>query len=182
MGWSKAQKLQGRSTKQGLVAVMVDKNHGALVEINCETDFVARNKTFHGLAETIVGAVLKFTGDQQAVDQVHKTLLDAEALKSLIAADGKSVADHAALTIGSIGENIAVKRALCMTVDPSIQLFGCTHPAPVNPIPASFGRYGSLLAFKSPAENQVLGMQLCQHIIGELKRDGILYGDLYYEM
>ncbi|XP_015126015.1 elongation factor Ts, mitochondrial [Diachasma alloeum] len=166
MGWSKAQKLQGRSTKQGLVAVMVDKNHGALVEINCETDFVARNKTFHGLAEIIVSAVLKFTGEQQAVDQVHRTLLDAEALKNLPAVDGKTVADHAALTIGTIGENIAVKRALCMSVDPSIQLVGCTHPASVNPIPASFGRYGALLAFKSPSENKTLGMQLCQHIIG----------------
>lgn len=166
MGWAKAQKLQGRSTSQGLIAVMVENNYGALVEINCETDFVARNKTFQGLAEIVVATALKYAGTLSNVNRINKTLLDGELLKNLSAIDGKTIADHAALTIGSLGENISVKRGLCMTVDPSIQLVGCTHPAPVNPLPASFGRYGALLAFQCQSENQQLGLQLCQHIIG----------------
>lgn len=166
MGWAKAQKLQGRSTSQGLIAVMVENNYGALVEINCETDFVARNKTFQGLAEIVVATALKYAGTLSSVNRINKTLLDGELLKNLSAIDGKTIADHAALTIGSLGENISVKRGLCMTVDPSIQLVGCTHPAPVNPLPASFGRYGALLAFQCQSENQQLGLQLCQHIIG----------------
>ncbi|KAF7996489.1 hypothetical protein HCN44_002121 [Aphidius gifuensis] len=166
MGWAKAQKLQGRSTSQGLIAVMVENNYGALVEINCETDFVARNKTFQGLAEIVVATTLKYAGSLKNVDRINKTFLDAELLKNLSTIDGKTIADHAALTIGTLGENISVKRGLCMTVDPSIQLVGCTHPAPVNPLPASFGRYGALLAFQCQSENQQLGLQLCQHIIG----------------
>lgn len=168
MGWAKAQKLQGRSTSQGLIAVMVTKNHGALVEINCETDFVARNKTFHGLAETVVTAALKHTGSLSNVDRVTKTILDGELLKNMMAIDGKTLGDHAALTIGTLGENITIKRGLFMAVHPSIQLIGCTHPAPVNPLPVSFGRYGALLALQSQSENKQLGMQLCQHIIGKI--------------
>lgn len=147
---------------------MVNNNHGALVEINCETDFVARNKSFHGLAETVVSAVIKYTGELSNRDQVTKTFLDSELLKNMPAIDGKSIADHIALTIGNVGENISVKRALCMSIqDENIELLGCTHPAPVNPIPASFGKYGALLAFKCQPTNKSLGMQLCQHIIGK---------------
>ena len=168
LGWSKAEKLQGRTTAQGLIAVMIDKNHGAVVEINCETDFVARNKTFHGLAETVVSAVLKRATDIPATDLINRAILDAEALKALPALDGKSLGDHSALTIGNVGENIGVRRALCVSVHPDVKLAGCTHPAPVNPLPASFGKYGAILAFRSMENNESLGIQLCQHIIGEL--------------
>lgn len=64
MGWSKATKLEGRQTKQGLVAVAIEQNHGALLEINCETDFVARNKTFQDMVENAVKACLQFTINQ----------------------------------------------------------------------------------------------------------------------
>ncbi|XP_057330397.1 elongation factor Ts, mitochondrial isoform X1 [Microplitis mediator] len=166
LGWSKAEKLKGRSTSQGLVAVMVNNNHGALVEINCETDFVARNKTFHGLAETVVTAIVKYSSDLTVTDDVNKIILDAEMLKGISTGDGKNLADHVALTIGSIGENIFIKRALCMNVNKDLQLVGCTHPTPVNSLPVSFGKYGALLAFKSSPTNKLLGIQLCQHIIG----------------
>ncbi|KAK0089145.1 hypothetical protein PV325_008865 [Microctonus aethiopoides] len=167
LGWSKAQKLQGRSTTQGLVAVMVNKNHGVLVEINCETDFVARNKSFHSLAETIITAIAKNADDLSPGDEIKKISLDAEFLKSLPVMDGKTVADHVALTIGNVGENITVRRALQMSVHPDIELVGCTHPTPVNPIPVSVGKYGAILGYKCQAPvNNLLGMQLCQHIIG----------------
>lgn len=59
MGWAKATKLAGRSALQGLVAVKFDKNHGALVELNCETDFVAKNDKFQKMIEDAAIACFK---------------------------------------------------------------------------------------------------------------------------
>lgn len=166
LGWSKAEKLQGRTTAQGLIAVMIEKNHAAVVEINCETDFVARNKEFHGLAETVVSALLKKSMEISGELMVNKFLLDSDTLKSLPAHDGKTLGDHSALTIGSVAENIGIKRALCVKVHPDVKLAGCTHPAPANPLPISLGKYGAFLAYRS-ADDDSLGTQLCQHVIGE---------------
>ncbi|CAK9814601.1 Elongation factor Ts, mitochondrial [Anthophora plagiata] len=165
-GWSKATKLQSRLTTQGLIAMVTNKTHGTLVEINCETDFVARNKKFHDLAEIILSTVFKHGMTIEQNSLINKTLLHTELINKLSADDGKSLADHSALTIGSIGENINIKRALCMSVQPGVYLYGCTHPNPINPVPLSFGRYGALVAIKSNKNKEVLGMQLCQHIIG----------------
>lgn len=60
MGWAKATKLAGRKALQGLVAVKYDKNHGALVELNCETDFVAKNDKFQKVLEDATLACYKF--------------------------------------------------------------------------------------------------------------------------
>lgn len=60
MGWAKATKLAGRSALQGLVAVKFTKDHGALVELNCETDFVARNDKFQKMMEDATAACFKF--------------------------------------------------------------------------------------------------------------------------
>nr|XP_050851806.1 elongation factor Ts, mitochondrial isoform X2 [Vespula vulgaris] len=165
-GWTQATKLQGRSTTQGLIAVIVEKNHGALVEINCETDFVARNKKFHGLAEIVLATTLSHAKTLNSNDEVERLSLDMETLKALPANDGKTLADHSALTIGIIGENITLRRALCMRVQGDAAIFGGTHPAPMNPIPISFGRYGALIAVKGKEDKMILGTQLCQHIIG----------------
>lgn len=165
-GWSQATKLQSRITTQGLIAMITKNNHGALVEINCETDFVARNKKFHDLAEIIVSTVLKHGMTIEQNSLINKTLLHTELITKLSADDGKSLGDHSALTIGSIGENVNIRRALCMSVQPGVYLYGCTHPSPINPVPSSFGRYGALVAIKSNKNKEVLGMQLCQHIIG----------------
>lgn len=59
LGWSKATKLEGRSTKQGLVGVLVRNNISAMVEVNCETDFVARNEHFQKFVENASIAVTK---------------------------------------------------------------------------------------------------------------------------
>ncbi|XP_008211425.1 elongation factor Ts, mitochondrial [Nasonia vitripennis] len=166
LGWSKAEKLQGRSTSQGLIAAIVDKNHGSLIEINCETDFVARNKQFHGLADIVASAVLKHTVSVASDGLYNKAILDADALKALKALDGKLLADHCALTIGTLGENIGLRRALCMNVPDDVILTGYTHPAPAEAGPITYGRYGALLAYKTEETQEDIGKQLCQHIIG----------------
>ncbi|KYM93366.1 PREDICTED: elongation factor Ts, mitochondrial [Cyphomyrmex costatus] len=165
-GWTQAAKLQGRNTSQGLITVTVDGNHAALAEINCETDFVARNKKFHNLAEAVISAVLNHAKSQDVQNKVQRTIFHADSLKDLLAADGKPLNDHSALTIGSVGENIIVRRALAISVQSDVTLFGCTHPAPMNPIPISFGKYGALVAIRCQKNDNMLGTQLCQHIIG----------------
>ena len=80
-GLAAAQKKAGRVAAEGLVAVAVDGNVGSVVELNSETDFVARNEDFQNLVETIARLGLKSGGD-------------IEALKQATAADGKSVAER----------------------------------------------------------------------------------------
>lgn len=65
LGWSKATKLEGRQTTQGLVAVAVSNRTAALVEVNCETDFVARNSMFQETVLDVADSCLKFVEMQQ---------------------------------------------------------------------------------------------------------------------
>lgn len=60
LGWSKATKLEGRQTTQGLVGVAVNNNQGILVEINCETDFVARNAEFENIVKEAAETCLNY--------------------------------------------------------------------------------------------------------------------------
>lgn len=174
-GWTQAAKLKGRNTSQGLITVTVDGRYAALAEINCETDFVARNKKFHYLAEAVVSAVLTHAKSQEIQNEVQRTIFCANNLKDLLAVDGKPLSDHSALTIGNVGENISLRRALAISVQsPDVMLFGCTHPAPMNPIPVSFGKYGALVAIKCKESGNMLGTQLCQHIIGRSRPSRIL--------
>lgn len=165
-GWVKAGKLGGRPTSQGLIALTIQKNYAALIELNCETDFVARNEKFHELAEKTAAAVLNHGMSINSDLPINKILLEADNLKELKADDGKLLADHTALMIGVIGENINLKRALCMNVSNGIQLFGCTHPVAVNPGSTLFGKYAALVALNGENDAGDVGTQLCQHIIG----------------
>jgi elongation factor Ts len=61
LGWAKATKLEGRATAQGLIGISCEADKCiAMVEVNCETDFVARNKTFRGLVEQVTSACLHY--------------------------------------------------------------------------------------------------------------------------
>jgi elongation factor Ts len=65
LGWAKATKLEGRQTSQGLIGVAVNDKNAALVEVNCETDFVARNKEFQKIVEEATRSCLNYTQKQQ---------------------------------------------------------------------------------------------------------------------
>lgn len=65
LGWSKATKLEGRQTSQGLVGVAINENNGILVEVNCETDFVARNKEFQSMVEEAANTCLNYVSTHQ---------------------------------------------------------------------------------------------------------------------
>uniref|UniRef100_A0A8W7P742 Elongation factor Ts, mitochondrial n=1 Tax=Anopheles coluzzii TaxID=1518534 RepID=A0A8W7P742_ANOCL len=181
MGWSKATKLEGRNTAQGLIGVLVQRNVGAMVEVNCETDFVARNASFQRFVQVASAACVRHLEKVESDANLTKVGLNSEALKQIVLDDGKSLGDHLALMIGTVGENASLNRAICYKVPDSIQLTGYVHPAPSEEIPHDvplLGKYGSLVAFKSehstvqegadgaelsPAQ---VARKVCQHIVG----------------
>jgi len=171
LGWSKATKLEGRQTTQGLVAVAVNKNYAALVEVNCETDFVAKNKTFQEMAEATAQACLQYAEKQPHVrGPLTKIGLDADQLRQLPAADGKSLADQLALMIGSLGENATLRRAMCLKADKNVHLSAYAHPSGTEINNVLLGQFAGLIAIKQKEPKDIdiqqLGKTLCQHVVG----------------
>lgn len=97
-GLAKADKKSSRVAAEGRIAVAQDKQSAVLVEVNCETDFVAKDENF-----------VKFT-DKTAEVALQGKLDDVEALKAADYADGTSVGDTAKGLIAKLGENIQVRR------------------------------------------------------------------------
>lgn len=171
MGWSKATKLEGRNTTQGLVGILVRNDIGAMVEVNCETDFVARNHSFQKFVQTASAACVKYMDQVEGDSNLTKVGLNSEALKQIVLEDGKSLGDHLALMIGTVGENASLNRAICFKAPGSIKLTGYVHPAPAEEVPTDipqYGKYGSILAFKntSPDSNGEVAKKVCQHVVG----------------
>ena len=94
-GLAKAAKKSGRTAAEGLVAVAVEGGHGIAVEVNSETDFVAKNADFQAMVRDIAQAALK-----------------VDTIEALSAADlgGKSVADTITDKIATVGENMSLRR------------------------------------------------------------------------
>jgi len=103
-GLAKAAKKASRETKEGLVVAAGDRKKGVLLEVNCETDFVARNDVFQGYVNKI--AELIATSDKFA----NAGLGDVEELKRTEIEPGKDVDTFVKEAIAKIGENIQIKR------------------------------------------------------------------------
>ena len=99
-GLAKAAKKSGRVAADGLVGVAVEANFGVVVEVNSETDFVARNDDFQALVRGMLAVAL----DKGAG-------VDAEAVKGAHYPGGGTVADAIANAIATIGENMTLRRA-----------------------------------------------------------------------
>ncbi|KAK7872313.1 hypothetical protein R5R35_002765 [Gryllus longicercus] len=178
LGWSKATKLEGRITAQGLVAVGMEKNNAVIVEVNCETDFVARNKNFSSLVELAATTCLNHTASVPVGSHLSRFQLDAEILKSLKVHDGKTLSDHLALVIGKVGENLSLRRATCFHAADGILLAGYAHPSPNFQSSVLLGKFGAVVAYQadSPSQSDTklrenlsvdeIGRQLCQHVVG----------------
>ncbi|KAF7280375.1 elongation factor Ts, mitochondrial [Rhynchophorus ferrugineus] len=173
LGWSKATKLEGRQTTQGLIGVTFDNNNGVIVEVNCETDFVARNKEFQEMVQEATEVCMHYArNNPKSTKNIMKIGLDGNQLKSLKTEDGTTLADKLALMIGNVGENATLKRAVCLKVNNGIYLEGYAHPSGNTKGNVHLGRLGGLVALKSldnshSEENlQEIGKGLCQHIVG----------------
>ncbi|KIC22554.1 translation elongation factor Ts [Leisingera sp. ANG-Vp] len=139
-GLAKAAKKSGRTAAEGLVAVVVEGGKGVAVEVNSETDFVAKNGEF-----------------QEMVAGIAKAALGAADVEALAAADlgGKTVADTLTDKIATIGENMSLRRMA--------QIEGETVVSYVhNAATAGMGKIGVLVAMNGGDE--AFGKQVAMHI------------------
>lgn len=104
-GLSKAGKREGRATSEGTVAIAVDGGVAAIVEVGCETDFVARTDNFSAIGDSLANAVVA-----DASLASLEALLDASV-------DGKKVSDVVNEAIATLGENVVVKRVARIEAD-----------------------------------------------------------------
>jgi len=139
-GLAKAAKKSGRTAAEGLVGVAAEGGVAVAVEVNAETDFVAKNAEF-----------------QAMVAAITKAALGAADLDSLLAADveGKSVADTVTDKIATIGENMTVRRMARLEGD-SVASYIHNAAAP------GMGKIGVLVAMKG-ADNGI-GHQVAMHV------------------
>lgn len=139
-GLAKAAKKSGRTAAEGLVAVKVEGNRGVAVEVNAETDFVAKNAEFQGMVAQIAGAAVS-----------------AADLDALNAADlgGKTVAETITAKIATIGENMSLRRMAAVEGDVVVSY---VHNAAGD----GMGKIGVLVAMKGGDE--AFGKQVAMHI------------------
>ena len=148
-GLAAAAKKAGRTAAEGLVGVAVEGTRGAAVEVNSETDFVARNDQF----QDFVRNVAKLALDSGS---------DIEALSSAAYPGGGTVAEKLTNNIATIGENQSLRRAAVLTVNQGA-VVSYVH----NAAAPGLGKIGVLVALESaaPAETlQALGKQLAMHV------------------
>ncbi|MGC9370127.1 MAG: translation elongation factor Ts [Paracoccaceae bacterium] len=139
-GLAKAAKKSGRTAAEGLVAVAVDGGKAVAVEVNSETDFVAKNAEF-----------------QDMVAGIAKAALGAEDLEALKAADlgGKTVADTLTDKIATIGENMTLRRMARIEGETVVSYI---HNAAAE----GMGKIGVLVAMKGGDE--AFGRQVAMHV------------------
>ncbi|WBO24183.1 translation elongation factor Ts [Sphingomonas abietis] len=149
-GLAAAAKKSSRTAAEGLVGVAVAGTKGAAVEVNSETDFVAKNDQFQAFVRTVTGIVLESGND------------DIEALKNAPYPGGATVGDALTANVATIGENQTLRRAKVLTVSQ-----GAVVPYVHNQTVPGMGKIGVLVALESDAGIDVLeplGKQLAMHI------------------
>lgn len=149
-GLAKAAKKAGRVAAEGLVGVRSEGTAGAVVEVNSETDFVARNEQFQDMVTQISGVALETGGDADAV------------LAADYPGSGKSVADYITEMVATIGENMSVRRCLKLSVE-SGAVASYVH----NQSAPGLGRIGVIVALSSEGNQDALaafGRQVAMHI------------------
>lgn len=147
-GIAKAAKKSSRSASDGLVAIAVEGTKGAVIELNSETDFVARNEEFQVFVRSVAQAALKVS-----------TL---EELKAAKLEGGKSVEESLTDLIAKIGENMTLRRFQSVSV-PKGTVIAYMH----NELAPNLGKIGVLVGLESeaPAASlQGLGKQIAMHV------------------
>ena len=148
-GLSKAAKKADRVAAEGLVAVAAQGGQGAVVEVNSETDFVARNEKFQAAVKEIATLAVGGSGN-------------ADELKAAKTASGETVEDKLTNLIATIGENMTLRRAAVVTAEPGV-VASYVH----NPAADDMGAIGVLVGLKSDgdaAKLAELGRKLAMHV------------------
>jgi len=147
-GLAKAAKKAGRVAAEGLIGVAVAGTKGVVVEVNSETDFVARNDQFQKVVRNIAQVALS-------------TGTDVEAVKAA-KIDGASVADTLASAIATIGENMTLRRAAALNVNRGV-IAHYVH----NAVSDGLGKIGVIVALESSGkadELAALGRMIAMHV------------------
>jgi elongation factor Ts len=148
-GLSAAAKKSGRVASEGLIGIALAPGRAAMVEINAETDFVARNEAFQNFVETAAKLALE-TGD------------DAEALKAAAyPGTGRNVADELVHLVATIGENMTVRRVAVVDVPGGVAA-SYVHGA----LKPGLGKIGVIVGLSGEADEAIesLGKQIGMHV------------------
>ncbi|MBG6148218.1 elongation factor Ts [Labrenzia sp. EL_142] len=147
-GLAKAAKKAGRVAAEGLVGVAADGGKAAVIELNSETDFVARNEGFQELVTKVAKAAV---GTDGSVEAVSATDLD-----------GKSVSDAITDAIATIGENMTLRRSALLAVNEGV-VSVYVH----GKVAEGLGKIGVLVALESSGDKSkldALGRQIAMHV------------------
>lgn len=149
-GLAAAAKKAGRVAAEGLIGVAASGTRGAVVEVNSETDFVARNEAFQNFVAKVAQVALETGGD-------------IEALKAAkYPGTGNTVADELTNMIAKIGENMKLRRAASIVVNDGVV---CSYIH--NQTAPGLGKIGVLVGLESKGDKaklETLGRQLAMHI------------------
>jgi elongation factor Ts len=147
-GISKAAKKAGRAAAEGLVGVAIDDGAGVLLEVNAETDFVARNEEFKEFVKNATALALQEGGD----------------LEKLLGhpMGGSTVQQTLTELVAKIGENMSIRRAAAISVNPGV-VSAYVH----NAAAPELGKIGVLVALKSEGNREklaALAKQIAMHV------------------
>ena len=148
-GLAAAAKKAGRTAAEGLVGVAVAGNRGAVVEVNSETDFVAKNEQFQEFVRTVADLALQGSGN-------------VENLLSASWPAGGTVQEKLTSNVATIGENQSLRRTAVLQVNDGV-VVSYVH----NRVAPGLGKIGVLVALESAADKgalESLGKQLAMHI------------------
>ncbi len=149
-GLAAAQKKSSRTAAEGLVGIAVAGTKGVAVEVNSETDFVAKNDQFQDFVRTVAGIAL------------NEGMTQADALASAAYPSGGTVAEKLVANIATIGENQTLRRVGQVEVSQ-----GLVVPYVHNAAAPGLGKIGVLVALEGDAPADVLeplGKQIAMHI------------------
>ncbi len=153
-GIAKADKKAGRTAAEGLVGVSASGTSGAAVEVNSETDFVARNADFQSMVAEIASVAAGVSGSGSEII--------AEVNAATLPSAGKSVEEHIKDAVGTIGENMNARRAARLSVDSGV-VASYVH----NAAATDMGKIGVLIALESTGDADKLnefGRKVAMHV------------------
>lgn len=149
-GISKADKKAGRTAAEGLVGVASNGTKSVVVEVNSETDFVARNDAFQDIVRNVANVALTTDGSTAAV------------AAATYPSTGKSVVDTIKDAVGTIGENLSFRRSAALSVNQGV-VATYIH----NGVSDGLGKLGVLVAIETTGNAdaaQAFGRQVAMHV------------------
>ncbi|MBW8640462.1 translation elongation factor Ts [Hoeflea sp. WL0058] len=149
-GIAKADKKSGRTAAEGLIGIAADGARAVVVEVNSETDFVARNDEFQKLVSGVADVALGTDGELASVKS------------AVYPATGKSVEETITDAVATIGENLNLRRTAMLSVEQGI-VANYIH----NSVADGLGKLGVIVALKSTGDASALeslGKQIAMHV------------------